>query len=287
MQIGVVIPQTEIGGAVADLHRYATTVEELGYGHLLAYEHVLGADCDVHEGWDGPYDVDSTFHEPLVMFGYLAAVTSLELVPGIIIAPQRQTALLAKQAAEVDLLTEGRFRFGVGLGWNAVEYEALGEDFATRGRRLDEQVPYLRRLWTERSITWTGEFDRITGAGIAPLPIQRPIPIWFGGGSPPAYRRMGRLADGWFPMMTPGPELDAACATIADAAEAADRPRDAVPMEGRITWAGDMDAVRAQADQWRALGATHLGINTMGSDLGSVDRHLEVLGQIAEALGVR
>jgi probable F420-dependent oxidoreductase len=286
MQIGAVIPQTEIGGSVDDLRRYAQTVEQLGYRHALAYEHVVGADPSVHTGWSGPYDIDSTFHEPLVMFGYLAAVTKLELVPGIIIAPQRQTALLAKQAAEVDLLAQGRFRFGVGLGWNAVEYEALGQDFSTRGKRLDEQVTLLRRLWTERSITYEGTFDRITGAGIAPLPIQRPIPIWFGGGSPPAFRRMGRLADGWFPMMTPGPELDEACRIIADAAEAAGRPRDAVPMEGRITWTGDMDAVRREADQWRALGATHLGINTMGSDLPGLDGHLEVLARVSEALGL-
>jgi probable F420-dependent oxidoreductase len=284
MQIGAVIPQTEIGGAVGDLRRYAETVEALGYRHLLAYEHVVGADPAVHTGWSGPYDIDSTFHEPLVMFGFLAAVTSLELVPGIIIAPQRQTALLAKQAAEVDLLTEGRFRFGVGLGWNAVEYEALGQDFSTRGKRLDEQVALLRRLWTERSVTHEGVFDRITGAGIAPLPVQRPIPIWFGGGSAPAFRRMGRLADGWFPMLTPGPELDAACRIIADAAEAAGRPRDAVPMEGRITWAGDMDAVRRQADTWRELGATHLGINTMDSNLPGLDGHLDILAQVAETL---
>ncbi len=191
MHIGVTLPQTEIGGSVADLRQYAEGIEQLGYRHLIAYDHIVGADPSVHENWTGPYDIDSTFHEPLVLFGFLAGITKLELVPAIIIMPQRQTALVAKQAAEVDLLTEGRFRFGVGLGWNHVEFEALGEDFATRGKRLDEQVPLLRRLWTERSVTFEGTFDRITAAGIAPLPIQRPIPIWFGGGSPPRVSPYG------------------------------------------------------------------------------------------------
>ena len=150
--------------------------------------------------------------------GYLAAVSSMELVTGIIILPQRQTVLAAKQAAEVDLLTNGKFRLGVGIGWNRVEYEALGQDFSTRGKRLEEQITLLRRLWTEQSVTFSGTFDRITGAGLAPMPVQRPIPVWFGGQSPRAYRRAGRLADGWFPMMAPGPKLDEARRIVAEAA---------------------------------------------------------------------
>src|SRR6267154_88705 len=152
MQIGVVFPQTEIGAAVADVRTYGSTVEELGFAHVLAYDHVLGADPDVHAPWTGPYNLHTTFHEPFVLFGYLAGITALELVTGIIILPQRQTALVAKQAAEVDLLTGGRFRLGVGLGWNAVEYEALGKSFAGRGDRVVEQVALLRRLWTEPTV---------------------------------------------------------------------------------------------------------------------------------------
>jgi probable F420-dependent oxidoreductase len=250
----------------------------------VAYEHVVGADPAVYTDWSGPYDIDSTFHEPFVMLGYLAGITKLELAPAVIILPQRQTALVAKQAAEVDLLTEGRFRLGIGLGWNEVEYEALGQDFSTRGRRMDEQVALLRRYWTERSITFEGEFDRVTGAGIAPLPLQRPIPLWFGGGSKPAFRRMGRLADGWLPMMTPGPELDEAMATIAASAEAAGRDPQTIGMEGRITWGGDLDQVKLEAEQWRALGATHVSINTMGSGLIGVDAHVEVLARVATVL---
>ena len=156
MQIGVVLPQTEIGADVRDLRTYATTVEAQGYAHILAYDHVLGADPEVHQGWSGPSDIDTTFHEPFVAFGFLAAVTTLELVTGIIILPQRQTALVAKQAAAVDVLTGGRLRLGVGIGWNHVEYEALNEDFHTRGRRVSEQIAVMRKLWTEPIVNFKG-----------------------------------------------------------------------------------------------------------------------------------
>src|SRR4051812_44643409 len=176
MRIGVVLPQTEIGSERDGLRRYAQRVEELGFAHVLAYDHVVGADPTVHQGWDGPYDIHTEFHEPFVLFGYLSALIGLELVTGIIILPQRQTVLVAKQAAEVDLLTDGHFRLGVGIGWNAVEYEALGKRFSDRGTRFEEQVTLLRRLWTEPTLTFEGEHERVTGAGLAPMPRQRPIP---------------------------------------------------------------------------------------------------------------
>jgi probable F420-dependent oxidoreductase len=287
MQVGVVFPQTEIGAAVADVRRYAIRVEELGFAHLLAYDHVLGADPETHAPWRGPYDVNTTFHEPFVMFGYLAACTRLELVTGVIILPQRQTALVAKQAAEVDLLAEGRFRLGVGIGWNAVEYEALGESFGERGRRMSEQVPLLRRLLSERVVTHRGEFDHITGAGLSPMPLQRPIPIWIGGQSPPAYRRIGRLADGWFPQVPPGPKLDEARAIIADAALAAGRDPATMGMEGRVGWSDDGIAKLVDhVGRWRDAGATHVGINTMNAGVGPPERHLEVLAEVATALGL-
>lgn len=289
MRTGVVFPQTEIGHRVGDIRRYAETAERLGFAHLIAFDHVVGADPEVHAPWTGWYDVDSTFHEPMVLFGYLAAVTRMELVTSIIILPQRQTALVAKQAAEIDLLTEGRFRFGVAVGWNEVEYEALGQDFRKRGRRMDEQIPLLRRLWTERSVTHAGDFDRITGAGIAPMPIQRPIPIWLGGYSAPAFRRMGRLADGWFPSsLQPGPDLDEACAMIARSAEEAGRDPADIAMEGRLNWRPDItrDELQQIAGAWRETGASHVSVDTMGQGLESVDRHLEALAQVADALGL-
>ena len=284
MEIGVIFPQTEIGPDPADVRTYGTGVEHLGFRHLVAYDHVVGADPAVHAGWRGPYDVDTRFHEPFVVFGFLAGCTSLALVTGITILPQRQTALVAKQAAEVDLLTGGRLRLGVGIGWNPVEYGALGEEFTTRGRRLEEQVVLLRRLWTERSVTFEGEFDRIDGAGLAPLPVQRPIPIWFGGSSPRAYERMGRLADGWMPLMPPGPKLDAALATIGAAAEAAGRDPASIAMEGRVTWTGALGPVVDGIERWRLRGATHVSVNTMGAGLAGVGDHLDVLGRIAGAV---
>ncbi len=286
MRIGVVFPQTEIGADVGAVRAYAERVEELGFDHVLAYDHVVGADPEVHAPWTGPYDVHTTFHEPLVLFGFLAAATTrIELVTGVVVLPQRQTALVAKQAAEVDLLSGGRFRLGVGIGWNAVEYDALGKQFTNRGRRLDEQVPLLRRLWTEHSVTFDGSFEHVTGAGIAPLPHQRPIPVWIGAASAPAYARAGRLGDGWFPQMAPGPKLDDALAVLEDAARGAGRDPATIGMEGRVNWRdAGVDQLVAHIDGWRDAGATHVTINTMGVGLGAVDGHLAVLTETAEAL---
>lgn len=287
MRVGVVFPQTEIGGQPEAVIRYARHVEQLGFVHVLAYDHVVGADPAVHPGWAGPYDVNSTFHEPLVLFGFLAAITSLELVTGIVILPQRQTALVAKQAAEVDTLSNGRLRLGVGIGWNAVEYEALGQDFASRGRRLEEQVQLLRQLWTERSVTFDGTFDRVRGAGLFPMPTQQPIPVWLGGSSAPAYRRMGRIADGWFPQVPPGPRLTDALGHIAEGAAEVGRDPGSLGMEGRVNWGdGDLGRLADHADRWRDAGATHLGVNTMGAGFTTLDEHLAALTSAAEALGI-
>jgi probable F420-dependent oxidoreductase len=284
MRIGVVFPQTELGSDPAVLRAYAQRVEELGFTHILAYDPVVGADTTVHQGFQGPYDIDSTFHEPFVMLGYLAAVTTLELVTGVIILPQRQSVLVAKQAAEVDLLTGGRFRLGVGLGWNAVEYEALGETFTNRGRRSEEQVELMRKLWTQRSVTFDGKYHTVTGAGLAPLPTQRPIPVWFGAASDRAYERAGRLGDGWFPMMAPGPGLDYALEQVNRAAELAGRDPESLGMEGRVSWTGDRDTLAADIAAWKAAGASHLSLNTMKAGLAHVDDHLGALERAAADL---
>jgi probable F420-dependent oxidoreductase len=284
MRLGVVFPQTELGGDPAAVRAYGQRVEELGFTHILAYDHVVGADPTVHQGWQGPYDIDSTFHEPFVMFGYLAAVTSLELVTGIIILPQRQSVLVAKQAAEVDLLTGGRFRLGVGLGWNAVEYEALGERFTDRGKRSEEQIEVMRKLWTERSVSFTGRYHTVTAAGLAPLPTQRPIPVWFGAASDRAYERAGRLGDGWFPMVAPGPGLDRAREQVHRAAAAAGRDAGSLGMEGRVSWTGDPDKLTADIAAWEDAGATHLSVNTMNAGLATVDHHLAALERVTADL---
>jgi len=287
MRIGVVFPQTELGGDVGAVRAYGEAIEGLGFSHILAYDHVVGADPAVHAGWNGPYDITTTFHEPFVVFGYLAAITSVELVTGIIILPQRQTALVAKQAAEVDLLTQGRFRLGVGLGWNPVEYEALGKSFRDRGRRLDHQIELLRRLFTEPTVTYEGPYEQVTGAGLAPPPVQRPIPIWLGAASEPAYRRVGRLADGWFPQVRPGDDLDRALGVIAEGAASVGRDPAAIAMEGRVSWdAADPDRFVRQVERWRGTGATHITVNTMGTGQASVDDHLATLATAAGLLGL-
>jgi probable F420-dependent oxidoreductase len=285
VRIGVVFPQTEMSADPGGVRAYAGAVTDLGFTHLLAYDHVVGADPSVHQGWRGPYDIQSTFHEPMVLYGYLAAITPIELVTGVLVLPQRQTVLVAKQAAEVDLLTGGRFRLGVGIGWNAVESEALGTDFTTRGARLGEQIDLMRRLWTEESVTYAGRSHTVTGAGIAPPPVQRPIPVWIGASSPPALRRAGRLADGWFPQAPPGPKLDEAVALVHQAAEAAGRDPATLGMEGRTNVTdATMDTLVERAAAWQEAGASHLSLNTMGAGFSTVDQHIAALAGAAGLL---
>jgi len=286
VRIGAVFPQNALADDAGAIRAYGQAADDLGYHHVRAADHVLGADPAAHPGWQRPYDVDTRIREPFVLFGFLAAVTSLELVTSVVILPQRQTALVAKQAAEVDLLTGGRFRLGIGVGWNAVEFEALGLGFTDRGRRYDEQIGLLRRYWTERSITHRGEFESVTGAGIAPLPVQRPIPLWFGGRSAAAYRRAGRLGDGWFPQAPPGPELDAARRTVEQAATDAGRDPAAIGLEGVVGWTGSPDATAEAVRAWADAGATHVAINTARAGLSSADQHIEALARAAKALGL-
>ena len=286
MRVGVVFPQTEIGADRGGVRAYAEAAEELGYTHAAAYDHVLGADPDGHPGFSGPYTHRTMFHEVLVLLGYLAGVTrELELVTSVVIAPQRQTALLAKQAAEVDVLSGGRLRLGLGLGWNDVEYEALGVPFSRRGRRMEEQIELMRRLWREPVVTFDGEFHRVTAAGLNPLPERRSIPIWIGGASEPALRRAARLADGLMPQ-TPldgGWErtLELLRGWIADAG----RDPAAFGLEGRVVvGTGTPDDWRAQALAWRDRGATHLSLNSMNGGLAGADAHIARIGEARQAV---
>ena len=287
MQIGVVFPQNEMTGDVGAVRAYAQAAVDLGYSHLIAYDHVLGADTAIHTTLDGPYDISHPFHEPLVLFGFLAGFTNLSFATGILIAPQRQTALLAKQAAEVDLLTGGnRFRLGLGIGWNHVEYEALGQEFSSRGRRLEHQVHLLRKLWTEPSVTSSDPFDTVTAAGLNPLPVSSPIPIWMGGFARAALERIGRVADGWFPMAAPGKGLERGLEVIMEARESAGRSHLPFGSEGQLSSGGDLDASLQLAEQWKAAGTTHLSINTMYTGCKDVDGHIEGLRVMANALGL-
>jgi len=286
MQIGAVFPQTEIGPDPAGLRAYAQAVQELGFKHLVAYDHVLGADPAGHPGWSGPYTIDSQFHEPFTLFGYLAAATpELELVTGVIILPQRQTVLVAKQAAEVDVLTSGKFRLGVGIGWNAVEYDGLGMDFRNRGRRFEEQIQVMRELWTKPSVTFEGRYHRITAAGLNPMPKQRPIPIWIGASAEPAIKRAAELADGFFPQRPLEGGWPATFEKIRGWLEAAGRDPAKFGIECRINTAtGTPDDWRKQAEQWRPFGPTHLSVNTMNAGLKGPDAHVARLEQAFQAL---
>jgi probable F420-dependent oxidoreductase len=285
MRIGVVFPQTEIGADPGGVRAFAEAVEELGYDHLLAYDHVLGADISKRQDWAGPYTSEHEFHEIFVLFGHLAAVVpSLELVAGVLVLPQRQTALVAKQAAEIDILTGGKLRLGVGLGWNFVEFEALGEDFSNRGRRSEEQIEVLRRLWTEPVVDFEGRWHRVPSAGINPLPVQQPIPIWIGGSAEAAIRRTARLADGFFPQRPLEGGWPATIERLRGWAEEAGRDPDAIGIEQRIQVAeGTPDDWRGAADEWRGLGATHLSVATMRGGLDA-EGHIRRIAEAIEAI---
>jgi probable F420-dependent oxidoreductase len=287
--MGVVFPQTEIGNDPGVIREFAQAVEELGYQYLLAYEHVVGAPPDRLRELGvprPPYTHESPFHEPFVLFGYLSAVTSkLELTTGIVILPQRQTVLVAKQAAEVDVLSRGRLRLGVGLGWNPVEYEALGEDFRNRGRRVEEQITLLRLLWTQELVDFEGRYHRVRRAGLNPLPVQRPIPIWMGGSADRALRRIARIADGWISQLAPSPQAAEVLDRVRGYVREAGRDPDRFGLEGRVhlgTTPADRwpEAVRI----WKELGGTHLSVNTMRSGFRTPQEHLEALRNFREAL---
>ncbi len=288
MQLGVVFPQNEIGEDAGAVRAFAEAAEGLGYAHLVFYDHVLGADTNRRPDWQGPYSHEDTFHEPLVTFGYLAALTSrIELVSGIIILPQRQTVLVAKQAAQVDVLSGGRLRLGVGIGWNDVEYEGLGQNFHDRGKRSEEQVELLRALWTNEVVDFQGRWHSIPGAGIKPLPVQRPIPIWFGGGrSDGVLRRIARIGDGWFPQLQADEQGRERMERFKGLVEEAGRSQDEVGVDARVALSrSGVEGALRDAEVWQEMGATHVSFNTLRAGLGSPDEHIDALRRFKEAAG--
>lgn len=286
VQLGVDFPHIEIGADPAGLRAYAQAAQDLGYKHVLAYDHVLGADRSSHPGFEGVYGAEDAFHEPFVLFSHLAAVApNLGFITGILIVTQRPTALVAKQAAEIDLLTGGNFRLGVGQGWNAVEHEALGVPFHGRHRRLEEQVTLLRRLWQEPVVTFEGEFDRIVAAGINPLPVQRPIPIWIGAASEPAVKRAARIGDGWLPNRPLAGGWDATFEQLHRWLEEFGRDVATFGIEARVDVAqGTPEDWRRDADEWRARGATHISVKTIRGGHVGPDAQIARITAAAEAL---
>jgi probable F420-dependent oxidoreductase len=290
MQFGAIFPEVGVDLSPAGIREYARGLEGLGYESVQAFDRVLGANPN-RPGWEGPYDATDVFHEPLVLFGHLAAVTdSLRLVTGVLVLPQRATALVAKQAAEVDVLSEGRLRLGVGVGWNDLEYEALDRPFGARGARIDEQIPLLRRLWTEETVDFDGEFHSVPDSGLNPPPVQRPIPVWIGGGSDAVLERIGRIGDGWLTPRAPLSEVADGLATLRDAAETQGRDPDDVAVIGRVDAAGDGPTAAAPDEwvertrRWQELGATHLVFETGALDDDDPSAHLERLAAVRDRL---
>jgi probable F420-dependent oxidoreductase len=285
MHIGLVFPQTEYGHDPAALKEYAQTAEDLGYSHILAYDHVLGANPDRPGGWSGPYTYQSPFIEPFLLFTYMAAITTrLGFITGVLILPQRETALVAKQAATLDVLCGGRFRLGVGTGWNEVEYVAMSQNFHTRGKRQEEQIEVLRLLWTRELVTYKGRWHDIPDAGLNPLPVQRPIPIWFGGHADAVLRRVARLGDGWLPGFRSAEAAAGHLDTLDRYLAENGRSRADIGLEPRLHWTGgDLDALSRALEGWRAAGATHISLNTMGAGFRTADEHLAALRRFAES----
>ncbi|MBM3941312.1 MAG: LLM class F420-dependent oxidoreductase [SAR202 cluster bacterium] len=286
MKLGVVFPQTEIGTDPVAIRDYLQAVEEMGYDHVVLFDHVVNADTSTRPGWAGAYRLGDQFHEPFVTFGYAAAVTKrLGLVTGVVILPQRQTALVAKQAAAVDVLSGGRLRLGVGVGWNEVEYEALGADFDTRGKHQEEQIEVLRALWTRRSVTFEGRWHRLDRVGLDPPPVQRPIPIWLGGRSDATLARVAAIADGWFPMGPLDAAMRASLERVRALAAEAGRDTAAIGVEAAISIARDPEREwRGIADAWNGVQATHLMVNTMRAGLRTPDDHIEAVRRVRAAL---
>lgn len=285
MRIGAVYPHTEIGEDPGAIRDWARAVEEMGYHHVLAFDHVLGASPQGRPGWAG-YTDQHAFHEPLVLFGFLAGVTTtLELTTGVLVLPQRQTALVAKQAAQVHLLSGGRLRLGVGIGWNEVEYQALGENFRDRGARSEEQVRLMRELWAHQAIDFTGRWHRVDRAGINPRPGPGGIPVWFGGYAEATMRRVGRLGDGWMPRRWPDEVAHEQLERVRAYAREAGRDPAAIGFETRLTLPALPESRHAAYVRgWRDLGATHLSVDTMAMGLSTVDQHLDVLRDTLKAI---
>lgn len=284
MQLGVTFPQNEIGTDPKAIRAYALAVQDAGYSHILVYDHVVSAGPS-HGG--NNYS-SQLFHEPFVLFGYLAALTQMELVSGIIILPQRQTALVAKQAAEVDILTGGKFRLGIGVGWNELEYEALGMPFQKRGKIVDEQITILRRLWSESAVTFQSTYHTLPDVGLNPMPVQRPIPIWMGGHSDAMLRRTARFGNGWLPLGKPDQQMQQMIERLRQYTQEAGRDFATLGIEARINASdGQLDEWVRQSEAWHALGATHISLNTMNAGFATVQQHIDALRMYKEAMRSR
>ncbi|HLC05958.1 MAG TPA: LLM class F420-dependent oxidoreductase [Anaerolineales bacterium] len=288
MKVGVIYPQYEYGNDPAAIRDYAQLAEALRFTHLEAYDHVLGANPERPGGWKGRYTYETPFQEVFVLFAFLSGLTqTLGFMSGILILPQRQTALVAKQAATLDVLSKGRFRLGVGLGWNEVEYIALGQDFHTRGRRIEEQIQLLRRLWTEPLVEFSGRWDRVEDAGLNPMPTRRPIPVYFGARAEPAVRRAGRIGDGWIMNFNEPEQAQAALEALDRGLAESGRTREDFTVEARLPYGeGDPAVWEKLIRGWQASGVSEFAFNPLGSGLKTPADHQAAIRKFAEAMGL-
>lgn len=286
VQIGAFFPTRDMPADPIAIRDWAQAAEAIGFDFLEVSDHVLGADRAALPGFQGPYDVNDAFHETFVTLSYLAGVTTrVGLASGVLILPQRQTALVAKQAAQVDIVCGGRLRLGIGVGWNPVEYAALGQDWHVRGQRQEEQIVLMQRLWTERTVTFEGKFDRIAHAGLNPLPIQRPIPLWFGGGVEPVLRRAAKYGQGWIPLGQPDDQTKGQLERLRGYLQAEGRTPQAFGIEAWIRSSiGGPDAWRQAAERWQELGASHLTFYTSGQGVGDVSQQIGAMQQFYAAV---
>ncbi|HEY7710942.1 MAG TPA: LLM class F420-dependent oxidoreductase [Candidatus Entotheonella sp.] len=286
VQMGAFFPTRDMPADRIAIRDWAQAAEAIGFDFVEVPDHVLGADRAALPDFEGPYDVDDSFHETFVTLAYIAAVTErVGLASGVLILPQRQTALVAKQAAQLDVVSGGRLRLGIGVGWNPVEYEALGQDWQRRGRRQAEQIELMNQLWTNRTVTFDGVFDRVHHAGLNPLPIQQPIPIWFGGGVEPVLQRAAKYGQGWIPLGQPDEQTEGQLQRLRNYLRAEGRDPAAFGIEAWVrSGIGGPDQWRTAAARWAALGATHVTFYTSGQGMGGVEHQIEAMRQFRDAV---
>jgi probable F420-dependent oxidoreductase len=286
VQMGAFFPTRDMPADRIAIRDWAQAAEAIGFDFVEVPDHVLGADRAALPDFEGPYDVDDSFHETFVTLAYIAAVTErVGLASGVLILPQRQTALVAKQAAQLDVVSGGRLRLGIGVGWNPVEYEALGQDWQRRGRRQAEQIELMNQLWTNRTVTFDGVFDRVHHAGLNPLPIQQPIPIWFGGGVEPVLQRAAKYGQGWIPLGQPDEQTEGQLQRLRNYLRAEGRDSAAFGIEAWVrSGIGGPDQWRTAAARWAALGATHVTFYTSGQGMGGVEHQIEAMRQFRDAV---